>query len=424
VNPLAIKSLRLKNFKAIRDTGVIEFSPFTVLIGNNGSGKSSLIEGLETFQMIAEHGLDEAMKRWRGIENIRNRALKKPSEELEEDLPSVDELPEEPDYVAEFGHADEQNTTVVDQTKYQHAIQFEFGWETPDGLLKYLGMINSSPNDDIIFVEHEEIALNAELLQTRLDDGILITVDTGDKTPIVRDESILSVPQRIAHQAQPFGVSIRQWQFALLSPDSMVDPVPRNRTGKRVRLTRNGSNIAEYLLDIRKYDIENETNILSDIIETLRYVLPYAEDLQPDVTKELGRSAYLQLSEDEFKVPGWLLSSGTLRIVALLALLRHPQPPPLIVIEEVENGLDPRTINLIVQEILEATESGRSQVIVTTHSPYLLDLIQLENIIVVERIEGQPTFFRPSDDETMQKWAESFTPGALYTMSQLTRRSE
>ena len=50
----------------------------------------------------------------------------------------------------------------------------------------------------------------------------------------------------------------------------------------------------------------------------------------------------LNSGNKNFEVPGWLLSTGTLRIVALLACLRHPKPPPLLVVEEIENGLDPR----------------------------------------------------------------------------------
>ena len=80
------------------------------------------------------------------------------------------------------------------------------------------------------------------------------------------------------------------------------------------------------------------------IIETLQYVLPYAHDLQPILTSELERAVHLEMHEKDYKIPGWLLSTGTLRILALLALFRHPEPPPLIVIEEIENGLDPRTI--------------------------------------------------------------------------------
>ncbi|MEO8391424.1 MAG: AAA family ATPase [Chloroflexota bacterium] len=423
MNPQAIKSMRLKNFKAIRDTGEIEFAPFTVLIGNNGSGKSSLIEGLETFQTIVERGLDEAMNRWRGIENIRNRAAVLSTSEAEEEATDVEEPPDETDYVAQYGHADEE--AEAPQDVGFAPISFLFSQETTDGIVSFEVDINSSPNADALFIEIEKVRLNATILQQRIKSGLLLVPAREDKLRDFQNgESLFSEIDSVPLEGKLFAQAIKRWQFALLNPDAMVNPVPRTRTGKEIRLTRNGSNIAEYLLDIRLYDAANGTTIFDDIVDTLRYVLPYAEDLQPNVTSELERSAYLQLTEGEFKVPGWLLSSGTLRIVALLALLRHPQPPPLIVIEEIENGLDPRTINLIMQEIMEITESGKSQVIVTTHSPYLLDLIPLENIIVVERIDGQPIFFRPSDDESMRKWSESFTPGTLYTMSQLTRRSE
>lgn len=61
-----LQSFRLKNFKAVRDSNVISLLPLTVFIGNNGSGKSSIVEGLETFQAIVEDGLDKAMQHWRG----------------------------------------------------------------------------------------------------------------------------------------------------------------------------------------------------------------------------------------------------------------------------------------------------------------------------------------------------------------------
>ena len=53
---------------------MVKFTPLTVLIGDNGSGKSSLVEGLQTFQRIVTDGLDEAMNVWRGYENIRHGA--------------------------------------------------------------------------------------------------------------------------------------------------------------------------------------------------------------------------------------------------------------------------------------------------------------------------------------------------------------
>jgi predicted ATPase len=161
-------------------------------------------------------------------------------------------------------------------------------------------------------------------------------------------------------------------------------------------------------------------NAFNGILKSLRYVLPFAADLQPALTSELERSYYLKLKEEDYEVPGWLLSTGTLRILALLACLRHPFPPPLLVVEEVENGLDPRTIHLLVEEIQAATTNGKTQVILTTHSPYLLDLLDLSHIVVVEREEGQPVFRRPDADQ-LAEWSKSFLPGKLYTMGRLTR---
>jgi predicted ATPase len=198
----------------------------------------------------------------------------------------------------------------------------------------------------------------------------------------------------------------------------MGSPRPQKRTGGPIRLAKDGSNIAEYLLSIRKLD----QNAFDGIVETLQYILPYARDLQPALTSELERTVYLQMTEGNFKVPGWLLSTGTLRILALLALLRHPKPPPLV-IEEIENGLDPRTIHLLVDEIRTAVESARTQLILTTHSPYLLNLLDLSHIVLVDRINGEPTFSRPADQKSLQEWTENFGQGRLYTMDLLGRKT-
>jgi len=210
--------------------------------------------------------------------------------------------------------------------------------------------------------------------------------------------------------------TIANWQFLNLNPYIMGNPIPQKRTGGAIHLAKDGSNVAEYILSI----YNQNPSAFQGIIETLQYVLPYARDLQPKITSELERSVYLQLSEAHFKIPGWLFSTGTLRILALLAVLRQPQPSPLIVIEEIENGLDPRTIHLIVDEIRNLVESGTSQIIVTTHSPYLLDLLPLSQIVLVDRNPDQPQFIRPANQKSLDIWTEDFTPGKLYTMGRLS----
>ena len=71
---MSLQSLRIRNFKAVVDSKTVKLRPLTAFIGNNGAGKSSLIEALETYQAIVRDGLDVAMQRWLGIEHVRHKA--------------------------------------------------------------------------------------------------------------------------------------------------------------------------------------------------------------------------------------------------------------------------------------------------------------------------------------------------------------
>lgn len=199
----------------------------------------------------------------------------------------------------------------------------------------------------------------------------------------------------------------------------MGSPLTKKDDLYRIVLENDGSNIAEYLRIIYQQD----GLAFNGIIETLKYVLPYAQNIHPKLTSEKKDNLYIEFTEGEFTIPGLLLSTGTLRILALLAVLRNPEPAPLIVIEEIENGLDPRSINLIVDEIRNVVESGKTQIIITTHSPYLLDLLDLSQIVLVERDNmGQPVFSRPGNQESLQQWSKKFGPGKLYTMNRLSQK--
>ncbi len=389
---LAVATLRLKNFKAVRDSRVIRFTPLTVLIGNNGAGKSSLIEGLETLKSLAIDGLDEAMQRWYGFEYAWNRAASHPLRQTQ-------------------GGKQYQTNPMIFEIR--GAAQ-EGAGENP-GIRNFQGSseITAGPGTNEVFFFREELIQSREGKPTRTVTRSInsLVYDTMEGYAQIREP--LSPNQSVFH-AEP---SLALWQFVRLNPEAMVDPKPLHRVGGYLPLAPDGSNIAEYLLDIRGQD----PNIIDGIIETIQVILPYVQEVQPVITSEIGRSVYLQLWEQKFNLPGWLFSTGTLRLVALLALLRHPEPPPLIVIEELENGLDPRTIGLIVEEIREVVRSGRSQIVVTTHSPYLLDLLPLSSLIFVERVNGQPRFFRPDDDESVRRWSQDFAPGRLYTMGRFRK---
>ena len=382
--PPILRDVVVRNFKAIRDSKRLKLTPLTVLIGNNGSGKSSLIEALETFHTFVTQDLDTAFQVWHGIEHIRNKTA---GEQV-------------------------RFSKKTGEQRSSKPISFKLAGYTGEKPFKMDCVINERGKGNVLVVEREEAKVG-NIIAKRVDGRMDIQGEDEQTAigPIDEAESLMG-------HIRYLGEYVRRWQFLSLWPTPMGQPRPQKRTLGRVALAKDGSNVAEYLLDIRQQDLA----AFNGIVETLKYVLPYASDVQPNITRELERTVYLQLAERDFKLPGWLLSSGTLRILALLAVLRHPTPPPLVLIEELENGLDPRTIHLIVDEIQAAVQSGRSQVIFTTHSPYLLDLLPLSSIILCEREDGgEPAFSRPAGDKELASWAKSFGPGQLYTMSRLAR---
>jgi predicted ATPase len=77
-------------------------------------------------------------------------------------------------------------------------------------------------------------------------------------------------------------------------------------------------------------------------------------------------------------------SYGTVRLLGLLALLYDPYPPALTCIEEIDHGLHPQALELLVERLREASE--RSQFIIATHSPALADRLKPEELVVCERL--------------------------------------
>lgn len=122
-------------------------------------------------------------------------------------------------------------------------------------------------------------------------------------------------------------------------PSAWGAPSVARSPGATVRLASDGSNLAEYLLALHA-DPEQGEAAFEGLLETLQVILPYAKDFVPDLREGFERQVALRLHEGAFTVPGWMLSTGTLRLVALLALFQHPKPPSLICVEEgIENRL-------------------------------------------------------------------------------------
>lgn len=378
-----IKTIEVKNFKAI-ERGKVKLTPLTAFIGYNGVGKSSMLEALEMFRAIITEGLDAAVKPWREFEHIYYKGKKS------------------------------RRKFMKDGIESQFApMEFSFTIGKTEGFAVAKSHFTCSVGQELsskgnLFYINEYYKDNQYEVFRDADNNRIVDFNSGETE--AKKRKFKSYDLSVLSDVPDLRRFVESWQFLSMNTFLMGEPNAQKKTSGAIQLQKDGRNIAEYILSIR----DKDSNVFQGILETLQSVLPYASDLQPQITQELEKRVYLQLTEQDFKLPGWVLSTGTLKILALLAVFRHPDPSPLIVIEELENGLDPRTINLVVNEIRSFINSTNSQVIVTTHSPYLLDLLHLSQIVFVERENDRVAFKRPYDDKELKKWSKDYTPGELY----------
>ena len=152
------------------------------------------------------------------------------------------------------------------------------------------------------------------------------------------------------------------------------------------------------------------------LLEALRKLFDGIVDIQCPVT---GGTVALFLEEaGNRSIPVTRLSDGTLRYLCLLAVLLHPEPPPLICIEEPELGLHPDLLPTLSDLMREASE--RTQLIVTTHSDILVDTLtdRPESVVVCEKHDGQ-TEMRRLDKDDLAKWLKDYRLGDLWTSGEL-----
>ncbi|MHC8509986.1 MAG: AAA family ATPase [Rhodospirillales bacterium] len=137
-------------------------------------------------------------------------------------------------------------------------------------------------------------------------------------------------------------------------------------------------------------------------------------------TRVSGGSIQFHVHEKDFSSPisAARLSDGTLRFMAILAILLSPEPPPLVCIDEPELGMHPDAVLLIAELLVEA--SDRMQLIVTTHSEALVAALssQPEAVVTCERIKGG-TQLRRLDPKKLAKSLEDRSLGGLWRMGKI-----
>jgi predicted ATPase len=205
--------------------------------------------------------------------------------------------------------------------------------------------------------------------------------------------------------------------FLRLSTNRLSQGSLATRKSFEPLLDEEGENLPALLNELTPEQRVGLVTSIQDILEGIRGVEVSSAETGRDTRVNyslLERMPYQgRKGRRQFRIPAWMLSEGTRRITAILALLAREPAPSLLCIEEVENGLDPWTVRAILRHLESAADRG-TQVIVTTHSPWLLDEVPIESIIQVRRIEGDTKYEHFASRPEIRAFDPSIPAGTRY----------
>ncbi len=360
---------------SLEDVGV-DLSPgVTVLVGPNATGKTNFVRTLEFLRDAVRDGLDHAVAARGGIGRLRQHSG-------EADIPGLVEIGihatqsfrkyanQPAHYVLKIDSAADGNYRVASEDANYHHEElvprdgrqqgwawevFEFGF-TRDGTGQILRK-NISPNTPFTIEDPQRLALGALLGETRMFGF---------------DEL-----------GKPLERHILRWRFSSLYPNILRQVTTLHAD---TSLREDGSNWVSVIRSAQR--TEEGRQMLERIYEMMRVVLPDFMDVAvtPVGSYLIPFFRFGQEGQAQRQFDPAQLSDGTLRILGILLTLYQTPTPSLIVIEEPEQTVHPAVLSMLAEAFKEVAEV--TQVIVTTHSPQLIEHFEPADIRIVTMQDG------------------------------------
>jgi predicted ATPase len=385
---MLLKSIKLTNFLSFGPLSEpIEMKRLNIIIGPNGSGKSNLIEAIELIR-AAPKDLLTPIRDGGGVRDwLWKGALKNGASTIatvDAVFEGIDSAPNIR-YLLSFTEV-AQRFEILDE-RIERA-QPDFGHNQPYIFYKFSkgrGMLNVKGVRRSL--QQEEIEPTDSILSQRKDP---------DQYPE------LTYLGNILSKIRLY----REWVFGRYT----IPRLPQKSDLPNEFLEANGSNLGLVLNRLRGNPVAKKR-----ILDALRALYEGIDDY--DIQIE-GNTVQVFFQEGGFTIPATRLSDGTLRYLCLLAILCHPNPPPLVCIEEPELGLHPDILPKLAELLKEASE--RTQLIVTTHSDVLVDAMtdMPDCILVAEKTEDGTCITR-LNSEKLQPWLKKYRLGELWTRGEI-----
>jgi len=353
--------LHIKGFKSLCDAEV-RLGRMNVLVGANGAGKSNLI----AFFRLLNEMMGQRLQIHIGVSGRAQTILSygpKQTPQLAATL-KFEMDGAENEYSMQLAHAAGDTLVFADET------------------LRYRKTDQANPI---------EKSLGAGQLETRIGDA----ADTGDQ--VAKVFRYLLSRCRVYHFHDTSSTA-RVRQHCYIGDSRFLIP--------------DAGNLAAVL-----YKLKSDADPMQyhRIVKHIRLLAPYFDDFDLEPAGPEKKDIILNWKEigtDQVFGPHQL-SDGTLRSICLITLFLQPvdSTPDLIIVDEPELGLHPYALNVIASVMKQA--AMKTQVMISTQSPGLLDHFDRDDVVIVQKGSNGTSFSRP-DPEALEAWLEEYTLGEIW----------
>ena len=368
-----IESIRLKNFRVFKDVTLRDIPSFCVLVGANGTGKSTLFSVFDFLRDAMTTNITAALGKLggsRGFHEVRSRGCLGPIEiELK--------------VRADLG----RKTTSL--------ITYSISIDEYDGrpvvareILKYRRGSGGQPVHFLDFKLGQGEAVTNELESVNDGKNMLFETQTLKSPDILAIKGLAQFARFPAIVA--LGNLIENWH---LSDFHISRAQSEQEAGYAEHLSREGENLSLVI----EYLFNHEKAVFDKIVEKIKARVPGIDNIEAKTTED-GR-VLLKFQDGSFDDPilARFVSEGTIKMLAYLVLLCDPKPHPLLCVEEPENQLYPLLLWELAEEFRSYSVRG-GQVFVSTHSPDFLNAVELDEVFWLVKEKGFTKVLRAKDD--------------------------
>ncbi len=384
---MKIVSIKIKNYRMFKNIHIRDIPPFCVIIGANGTGKSTLFDIFGFLRDALKNNIRQALQIRGGYREIITRGQEQENIEIE--------------------------------------LQFRMKILDTERLVTYILIIGQNKNRPVIKREilrykRGEHGKPFHFLDFQLGQGYAITNEEDFSKPdkeLDREEQQLESNDILAIKglgqfqrfkaATAFRSLIENWHVSDFH-------ISEARGSKEISYAEHLSPTGDNIATVAQYIYQQYPTIFQQILEKMKQRVPGISSVEAKETED-GR-LILRFQDQAFKDPfiDRYVSDGTMKMFAYLILLFDPNPHPLLCVEEPENQLYPTLLKELAEEFAHYSDQG-GQVFVSSHSPDFINAVPLASIFWLIKSQGITQIHRAADNEILKNLvAAGDLPGYLW----------